>query len=109
MEQELSELIREKQRSYVLVLLVPKAAPDAQAAQLHQGQRPCGGSQAQLRQGLHPPALHPPPPAARFMPQNTQQFKASPAPTEGHWPAALQLKPERRCHKVGWSLLPGNK
>jgi len=34
------QLIREEKSGYFLMLLVSKAPPDAQAAQLHQGQRP---------------------------------------------------------------------
>ena len=44
-EKEMFQLVREEKSSYFLMLLVSKAPPDAQAAQLHQGQRPWRKSQ----------------------------------------------------------------
>lgn len=45
MEKEMFQLIWEEKSSYFLVLFVSKAPPNAQAAQLHQGQRPWRKSQ----------------------------------------------------------------
>lgn len=39
-EKEMFQLVWEEESGYFLMLLVSKAPPDAQAAQLHQGQRP---------------------------------------------------------------------
>lgn len=44
-EKEMFQLVWEEESSYFLMLLVSKAPPDAQAAQLHQGQRPWRKSQ----------------------------------------------------------------
>lgn len=58
MEKKMFQLFREEKASYFLMLLVSKAPPDAQATELHQGQRPWRETGDMLRIWLYLPKAH---------------------------------------------------